>query len=250
MTGHTTPGVVSSIVSSEALQADLLHAGENLQRPEEVSEDVLAHENDYGDISEDDHQDREDHHQDREDAHQDRQDDHEDREDLGDDENNELFDSYWPQNFENEPITVSSQDTSQEGVYEIRYGAEDDSEGNPDDHEEDHEEPEVISDSDSEEEHGDTPIDRFIPIHDDSDDPEGNDHPSVEIVEPEGLHIYHEGEYEDVSDEDEHEDEIDEDCDEEQGHPSIWRQGSRRISAPPPRRSSSSSDEVICLDSD
>merc|ERR1711946_34335 len=104
--------------------------------------------------------------------------------------------------------TVSSQDSSQEGVYEVRYDAEDDHEDNPDDREE----PEVISDSDSEEEHEDYPIDRFIPIQDDTDDPEGNDpegydHPSVEIVEPEGLYIYQEGEYEDeYGDDEENED--------------------------------------------
>merc|ERR1719447_2107642 len=125
LTGHTTPGVVSSIVSSEALQADLLQAGEGLRRPEEVSEDLPAQEDDRDDYE----------------------------------------DSDWPKhNSGNEPITVSSQDSSQEGVYELRYGAEDDHEDNPDDREE----PEVISDSDSEEEHEDYPIDRFIPIQDDS----------------------------------------------------------------------------------
>ena len=233
LTGHTTPGVVSSIVSSEALQADLLQAGEGLQRPEEVSEDPPE-------------EDRED--------YQDGEDDHEDRDDNPDDrvdnETNEIFDSYWPnQNSGNDPITISSHYSSQEDVYEVRYGAEDNPEENPDDHEG----PEVISDSDSEVAHDDyeNPIDRFIPIQDDSDDPENHDHPSVEIVEPEGLQIYQEGEYQDVSeDEGENEDEIYEDEDEEQRHPSIWQQGSRRISAPPPRRYSSSSDEVICLDSD
>ena len=232
MTGHTTPGVVSSIVSSEALQADLLQAGEGLQRPEEVSEDLPAHEDDRGDY------------ENREGDHEDLEDDHEDREDNG---NNQMFDSYWPkQNSGNEPITVSSQDSSQEGIYEVRYGAVDDPE---DDHEvnaDDREEPEVISDSDSEEDHEEYPIDRFIPIQDDSDDPEvhdheDNDHPSVEIVEPEGLHIYQEGEYEgEYEDEEEHEDEIHEDS-------SMWQ---RDRTAPPPRRISSSSDEVICLDSD
>ena len=232
LTGHTTPGVVSSIVSSEALQADLLQAGEGLRRPEEVSEDLPAHEDDR-------------------DAYEDRGDDNEDLDDNPEahEENNEIFDSDWPkQNSGNEPITVSSQDSSQEGVYEVRYDAEDDHEDNPDDREE----PEVISDSDSEEEHEDYPIDRFIPIQDDTDDPEGNDrkgyhdHPSVEIVEPEGLNIYQEGEYEDEYEDDE-ENEDYEDSDEEQRHPSMWQ---RDRTAPPPRRISSSSDEVICLDSD
>ena len=45
--------------------------------------------------------------------------------------------------------------------------------------------------------------------------------PSVEIVEPEGLHIYQKGEYEYVSHGDEEEDRINEDVDEEQGHPAI-----------------------------
>ena len=233
LTGHTTPGVVSSIVSSEALQADLLQAGVGLQRPENVPEDPPE-------------EDRED--------YQDGEEDHEDRDDnpdnLVDNEPNEMFDSYWPnQNSGNDPITISSHYSSQEDVYEVRYGAEDNPEEDPDDHEG----PEVISDSDSEEAHDDyeNPIDRFIPIQNDSDDPESHDHPSVEIVEPEGLQIYQEGEYEDVSeDEGENEDEIYADEDEEQRHPSIWQQGSRRISAPPRRRYSSSSDEVICLDSD
>jgi len=114
LTGHTTPGVVSSIVSSEALQADLLQAGEGLRRPEEVSEDLPAHEDDR-------------------DAYEDRGHDHEDLdgnpEAPEDNENNEIFDSDWPkQNSGNEPITVSSQDSSQEGVYEVRYDAEDDHE--------------------------------------------------------------------------------------------------------------------------
>ena len=40
-----------------------------------------------------------------------------------------MIDSDWPkQNSGYEPITVSSQDSSQEGVYEVRYDAEDDHE--------------------------------------------------------------------------------------------------------------------------
>ena len=228
LTGHTTPGVVSSIVSSEALQADLLQAGEGLQRPEHVSEDPPEEDRDDYQDGEDDHEDRDDNPDDR-----------------VDNETNEIFDSYWPnQNSGNDHITISSHYSSQEDVYEVRYGTEDNPEEDPDDHEG----PEVISDSDSEEalDEYENPIDRFIPIQDDSDDPESHDHPSVEIVEPEGLQIYQEGEYDNVSeDEGENEDE-----DEEQRNPSIWQQGSRRISAPPTRSYSSSSDEVICLDSD
>ena len=67
-------------------------------------------------------------------------------------------------------------DSSKGDVYKVRYGAEDDLEENPDDHEE----PEVISDSAS-----DYPMDSFIPIQDDSDDSEVQDHPFDEIVEPE-----------------------------------------------------------------
>ena len=86
-------------------------------------------------------------------------------------------------------MIISSHFSSQDDVYELRYGVEDDRKDNPDDYEDP-----VISDSDSGEAHDDydTPIDRCIPIQDDSDDSEGighedHDHPFVEIVEPERL---------------------------------------------------------------
>lgn len=245
LTGHTTPGVVSSIVSSEALQADLLQAGElqALQHRGEVShredaEDLSAHEDDY--------EDREDYHNGREDP----ADEHEVNEEVIEgNRTNQVFDSYWTKPSGNEPITVSSQDSSQEeSVYQLPQG-EDDSEDNHED------ELEVISDSDSEEDHEEYLIDRFIPIQNDDHGDNYEDHPghpSLEIAEPEGLHIDPEGEYED-----EYEDEEDNEDENEDGYihedeedPSMWRRETERRPAPPPRRISSSSDEVICLDSD
>ena len=97
-----------------------------------------------------------------------------------------MFDSYCSkQNSENESIKM---DSSKGDVYKVRYGAEDDLEENPDDLEgnpDDREEPEGISDSGSDEEYNDYPMDSFIPIQDDSDDSEVQDHPFDEIVEPE-----------------------------------------------------------------
>ena len=233
MTGHTTPGVVSSIVSSEALQADLQGDLQALQRQEEILQ-VQEERSPQGDgfvqneDHEDDYEDRENHH----DNHDDREESNEEHEENqpSHEGTNEMFDSYWPKPTETEAITITSQDSSQEGVYEVRY------EDNGPDPEVN--EPEVISDSDSEEEQ-DYPVDRFIPIQGYSEDenPEGHEeHPSVEIVEPEGLYAYEE-EYE-------NEDEVQE-GNEEYDHPPAWPSLSGQ-----PRRISSSSDEVICLDSD
>ena len=134
------------------------------QRSKEVSEDSPPHEDDReGD-------------EDRGSDHEGLEDNHEDREDI---KNKQLFDSYCSkQSSENEPIKM---DSSKESVYKLRHGAEDDLEENPDDREE----PEVISDSGSDEEYNDYPMDSFIPIQDDSDDSEVQDHPFDEIVEPE-----------------------------------------------------------------
>ena len=236
MTGHTTPGVVSSIVSSEALQADLQGDLRALQNQEEIlpvqgerssPQEVEYFGNEGGLRTREDHNEE----------HEDIQITHEDN------NANEMLDPYWTSQTGNEPITVSSQDSSQEGIYEVRYDAEDYASGNDP---EVGNEPEVISDSDTGEEN-EYPIDRFIPIQGDSDDPEGHeDHPSVEIVEPEGLHVYQD----DYEDEYEHDDDIQAEDDEEYpDHPSMWPSGQSRT-APPPRRISSSSDEVICLDSD
>ena len=225
MTGHTTPGVVSSIVSSEALQADLQGDLQALQRQEEILQ-VQEQRSPQGDgfvqneDHEDDYEDRENHHDDHDEEHEENQPSREGT--------NQMFDSYWPKPTGTEAITISSQDSSKEGVYEVRY------EDNGPDPEVN--EPEVISDSDSGEEQ-DYPVDRFIPIQGDSEDPEGHEeHPSVEIVEPEGLYAYEE-EYE-------NEDEVQE-GNEEYDHPPAWPSLSGQ-----PRRISSSSDEVICLDSD
>ena len=225
MTGHTTPGVVSSIVSSEALQADLQGDLQALQRQEEILQ-VQEERSPQGDgfvqneDHEDDYEDRENHHDDHDEEHEENQPSREGT--------NQMFDSYWPKPTGTEAITISSQDSSKEGVYEVRY------EDNGPDPEVN--EPEVISDSDSGEEQ-DYPVDRFIPIQGDSEDPEGHEeHPSVEIVEPEGLYAYEE-EYE-------NEDEVQE-GNEEYDHPPAWPSLSGQ-----PRRISSSSDEVICLDSD
>ena len=231
LTGHTTPGVVSSIVSSEALQADLQGDLRALQNQEEIlpvqgerspQQEVEYYGNEGGLQTHEEHEDIEITHEDN--------------------NANEMLDPYWTSQTGNEPITVSSQDSSQEGIYEVRYDAEDYASGNDP---EVGNEPEVISDSDTGEEN-EYPIDRFIPIQDDSDDTEGHeDHPSVEIAEPEGLHVYQD----DYEDEYENDDGAEDDEDEYPDHPSTWHSGQNRT-APPPRRISSSSDEVICLDSD
>ena len=157
-TEDMTPGVVSSIISTEAIQADLLQAGEGRKRFEEVPEDFPPHEND-----------REDY-EDRENNHEGLEDNHEDRDSIREDtENNQMFDSYsQKQNSENESIPI---DSSKEGIYKILYGAQDDLEESPDDLEEP-----VISDSSADEGYNDYPIDRNSEVH---------DQPFVAIVEPE-----------------------------------------------------------------